>query len=201
MIERMYYYGEDTEGNAEGLCGQPEIQQHCRDYGRDEGDVPGRLVACDGERAGYRAGVRKKPVDVGSWCQKQATELPQQVLKKEENWDILSTFFAYPADSPTTIPCARCSTCRAGKLSGTGPPDVEIGTWFCPSSSSCSRTACPRLPLSVSRRGDGIHATRTYRLPAWNTGGYAELRRVVSSPGNLLICSRSLDYSLSPFTL
>ena len=26
------------------------------------------------------------------------------------------------------------------------------------------------------------------------------LSRVVSSPGNLLICSRSLDYSLSPFT-
>ena len=26
LIERMYYYGKDAEGNAEGLCGQPEIQ-------------------------------------------------------------------------------------------------------------------------------------------------------------------------------
>ena len=28
MIERMYYYGTDTEGNVKSIRGQPEIQQH-----------------------------------------------------------------------------------------------------------------------------------------------------------------------------
>ncbi|MCI8879935.1 MAG: hypothetical protein HFH28_04365, partial [Clostridiaceae bacterium] len=32
----------DAEGNAEGLRGQPEIQQHHRNHGCDEGNVPGR---------------------------------------------------------------------------------------------------------------------------------------------------------------
>ena len=53
----MYYYGEDAEGNAEGLCGQPEVQQHDGDYGRDEGNVPGRFAAGDGERVGCGAGI------------------------------------------------------------------------------------------------------------------------------------------------
>ena len=26
LIERMYYYEKDAEGNAEGICGQPEVQ-------------------------------------------------------------------------------------------------------------------------------------------------------------------------------
>ena len=67
-------------------------------------------------------------------------------------------------------------------MSSTGPPDVEIGTWFCPSSSSCSRTARPPEP----------------DFPLVFPGRWVS--RVVSSPGNLLICPRSLDYSLSPFT-
>ena len=37
MIERMYYYGKGPEGNAEGIRGQPKVQQHHRDHGRDEG--------------------------------------------------------------------------------------------------------------------------------------------------------------------
>ena len=39
MIESMYYYGKDTEGNVEGLCGQPEVQQHNRNHERNEGNV------------------------------------------------------------------------------------------------------------------------------------------------------------------
>ena len=70
LIERMYYYGKDTEGNAEGVRGQPEVQQYHRDHGCDEGDVPGCAAAGDGERTGHRAGVRKKSEDVGNGCRK-----------------------------------------------------------------------------------------------------------------------------------
>ena len=57
LIERMNYYGKNTKGNVEGLCGQPEVQQHDGDYGRDEGNVPGRFAAGDGERVGCGAGI------------------------------------------------------------------------------------------------------------------------------------------------
>ena len=47
-IERKNYNGTDAEGNAESICGQPKIQQHHRDYRRDERDVPERVAAGDG---------------------------------------------------------------------------------------------------------------------------------------------------------
>ena len=49
LIERKYYNGTDTEGNAESIRGQPKVQQHHRDHGRDERDVPGRIAAGDGK--------------------------------------------------------------------------------------------------------------------------------------------------------
>lgn len=49
LIERKYYNGTDTEGNAESIREQPEVQQHHRDHGRDERDVPGRIAAGDGK--------------------------------------------------------------------------------------------------------------------------------------------------------
>ena len=70
LIERMYYYGTDAEGNAESIRGQPEVQQHHRDHGRDERDVPGRIAAGDGKRAGRGAGIRKKSAHVGNGCRK-----------------------------------------------------------------------------------------------------------------------------------
>ena len=83
MIERMYFYGEDPEGSAEGLRGQPKIQQHHTNYGRNERNVPRRFAAGDGERIGYRAGVRKKSAGVRFRCRKQAPELPEWVLEKD----------------------------------------------------------------------------------------------------------------------
>ena len=71
------------EGSAEGLRGQPKIQQHHTNYGRNERNVPRRFAAGDGERIGYRAGVRKKPAGVRFRCRKQAPELPEWVLEKD----------------------------------------------------------------------------------------------------------------------
>ena len=45
MNERMYFYGKDTEENAEVLRGQPALQQHHRNHGCDEGNVLGRFAA------------------------------------------------------------------------------------------------------------------------------------------------------------
>ena len=83
LIERKYYNGTDTEGNAESIREQPEVQQHHRDHGRDERDVPGRIAAGDGKRAGYGAGVRKKSAHVGNGCRKQASKLSQRALEKD----------------------------------------------------------------------------------------------------------------------
>ena len=83
LIERKYYNGTDAEGNAESIRGQSEVQQHHRDHGRDERDVPGRIAAGDGKRAGYGAGVRKKSAHVGNGCRKQAAELSQRALEKD----------------------------------------------------------------------------------------------------------------------
>ena len=83
LIERKYYNGTDTEGNAESIRGQPKIQQHHRDHGRDERDVPGRIAAGDGKRTGCGAGVRKKSAHVGNGCRKQAAKLSQRALEKD----------------------------------------------------------------------------------------------------------------------
>ena len=80
---------------------------------------------------------------------------PSCVKSWEENWDILSTFFAYPAEVRRiiyttniieglnrqfrskrsrrlrmTILCAKCCIWRRKKLSNTGRRDVEIGIRF-----------------------------------------------------------------------
>ena len=70
MIERKYYYREDAEGNAEGLCGQPEIQQHYRDHGCDEEDAPGRLATGDRE-SWIQSWGTQKPADVGTYSNHQ----------------------------------------------------------------------------------------------------------------------------------
>ena len=70
LIERMYYYGKDAKGNAESICGQPEVQQHHRDHECYEGDASGCAAAGDGERIGCGTGIRKKSVHVGNDCGK-----------------------------------------------------------------------------------------------------------------------------------
>ena len=82
MIERMYFYGEDPKGSAEGLRGQPKIQQHHTNYGRNERNVPRRFVAGDGERWIPSWGT-KKTAGVRFRCRKQAPELPEWVLEKD----------------------------------------------------------------------------------------------------------------------
>lgn len=60
LIERMYYYGNDTEGNAGGVRGELEVQQYNRDHGRDKGNVSGGITAGDGEQVGHRTGIQKR---------------------------------------------------------------------------------------------------------------------------------------------
>ena len=66
-----------------------------------------------------------------------------------------------------TIPCAKCSIWPAGKLSGTGRPDVEIGTWFYPSSDrrwARQKILCKRRQAVVKKRGATQRIFRTGRF-------------------------------------
>jgi putative transposase len=88
---------------------------------------------------------------------KWSKSYPSCVKSREDNWQILSTFYAYPAEIRKiiyttniieglnrqfrritkiihslriTIPCVKCCIWRRKRLSNIGPAGVEIGTRF-----------------------------------------------------------------------
>ena len=87
------WYGKGAEGNAESIRGEPEVQQHNRDHGRN-----------------YRNGYSKKTVktqlgavEVKVPRERNGEYEPQIIGKYNRNADgmeekILSTFFAYPTE-------------------------------------------------------------------------------------------------------
>ena len=131
------------------------------------------------------------------FSEKWRKQYPSCVKSWEDNWDILSTFFAYPTEIRKIIYTTNI-------IEGLNRQFRQITK----NKPSFTNDDSLRRMLYLASRKIVGHWTARCRnwgvvlsqLQLMFQDRLTALTRVVSNPGNPLICSCFLDYNLSPFT-